>query len=134
MDDVPARLQAKMCLLGVRPEEIKESFICSSGPGGQNVNKTATCVYLKHIPTGIEVKCRQERSQRQNRLAAWEILLGKIQALIDQKEAERKSFLEKKKRQRRKKPLALKLRILEGKRRHAQKKSLRAKIRDTENL
>ncbi len=119
--------------LGVRPEEIRESFIRSSGPGGQNVNKTATCVYLKHIPTGIEVKCQGERTQAQNRLAAWKILLGKIRALVNKKEAEQRSLLEKKKRQFRKKPLALKLRILEGKRRHSQKKSLRAKIHDTEN-
>lgn len=134
MKKIPALLRARMNFLGVGPEEIKESFIRSSGPGGQNVNKTATCVYLKHIPTGLEVKCQKERSQAQNRLAALEILLRKIQALINKKEAERKNFLEKKKRQSRKKPLALKLKILEGKRKHSQKKSLRAKIRDTENL
>ncbi len=122
-----------MRILSVRPEEIKESFIRSSGPGGQNVNKTATCVYLKYLSTGIEVKCQKERSQARNRLAALEILLSKIQALFDKRKTERKNFLEKRKRQLRKKPLALKLRILEGKRKRSQKKSFRAKIRDTEN-
>ena len=48
-------LEKRMALLGVREEDIVESFIRSSGPGGQNVNKTSTCVYLKHLPTGIEV-------------------------------------------------------------------------------
>ena len=55
---------------GIREEELKERFIRSSAPGGQNVNKTSTCVYLKHLPTGLEVKCQIERSQAQNRYLA----------------------------------------------------------------
>ncbi|MDD4183782.1 MAG: peptide chain release factor-like protein, partial [Candidatus Omnitrophica bacterium] len=59
---------------GIREEDIVEKFIRASGPGGQFVNKTSSCVYLKHIPTGIEVKCQKERSQALNRYAARKIL------------------------------------------------------------
>ena len=64
--------------LGLRREDIIEKFIRSAGKGGQNVNKTSTCVYLKHLPTGIEVKCQQERSQAMNRVAALGLLAKKI--------------------------------------------------------
>ncbi len=64
--------------LGVRESDIEERFIRSSGKGGQHVNKTSTCVYLRHIPTGIEVKCMKDRSQSVNRFLARRELLEKI--------------------------------------------------------
>ena len=63
-------LEKKMKQLGILAEDIEERFIRSAGPGGQNVNKTSTCVHLKHRPTGIEVKCSKERSQALNRFFA----------------------------------------------------------------
>lgn len=69
----------KMEHLGIREEDIVERFIRSRGHGGQNVNKVSTCVYLKHVPTGIEVKCQQERSQALNRFLARRILIQKIE-------------------------------------------------------
>lgn len=74
-------LKEKMALLGVREEDLLEKFVRSSGKGGQNVNKTSTCVYLKHIPTGIEVKCMKDRSQSINRFLARRELLERIEAL-----------------------------------------------------
>ena len=71
-------LKEKMENLGIREEDIEEKFIRSSGSGGQKVNKTSTCVYLKHIPTGIEVKCMRERSQSLNRFLARRELVEKI--------------------------------------------------------
>jgi len=71
-------LKKKMEALGVREEDIEEKFIRSSGSGGQKVNKTSTCVYLRHIPTGIEVKCMKERSQSLNRFLARRELMEKI--------------------------------------------------------
>ena len=72
-------LQARMHGLNIREEDLEERFVRSSGPGGQHVNKTATCVYLKHRPTGIEVKIQQARSQALNRFLARRILADRIE-------------------------------------------------------
>jgi protein subunit release factor B len=125
-------LEKKMLALGVREDDIVESFIRSSGPGGQNVNKTATCVYLKHLPTGLEVKCQRQRSQLLNRNLARHILLSKIENRIKQNILRKQSLKAKIVRQSRKRPKAVKLRILEEKRRHSEKKSTRRKIREIE--
>jgi protein subunit release factor B len=71
-------LSERMEALGLRERDIEEKFIRSSGSGGQKVNKTSTCVYLRHIPTGIEVKCMRERSQSLNRFLARRELVEKI--------------------------------------------------------
>ncbi|MDP2044078.1 MAG: peptide chain release factor-like protein [Candidatus Omnitrophota bacterium] len=125
-------LEKKMLALGVREEDIVENFIRSSGPGGQNVNKTATCVYLKHLPTGLEVKCQRQRSQLLNRNLARHILLSKIENRVRQGLLQKQSLKAKIMRQKRKKPKGVKLRILEQKRRHSDKKSARRKIREIE--
>lgn len=65
-----AELEARMAALGLCEQDLQEKFIRSSGPGGQRVNKTASCVYLKHVPTGLEVKMQRERQQRLNRYYA----------------------------------------------------------------
>jgi len=65
-----AELETRMASLGLREQDLQEKFIHSSGPGGQRVNKTASCVYLKHLPTGLEVKMQRERQQRLNRYYA----------------------------------------------------------------
>ena len=65
---------------GLREADIEESFVRSSGPGGQHVNKTATCVYLKHLPSGLEVKMQKSRSQRLNRFYARRRLCELIEA------------------------------------------------------
>ena len=70
--------------LNILEKDIEEKFVRSSGHGGQNVNKTATCVYLKHVPTGIEVKCMKDRSQSINRFLARRELLKKIGMLTGQ--------------------------------------------------
>jgi len=125
-------LEKKMFVLGVREEDIVESIIRSSGPGGQNVNKTATCVYLKHLPTGLEVKCQRQRYQLLNRNLARHILLSKIENRIKHDLLQKQSLKAKIMRQTRKKPKRIKLRILEHKRKHSEKKSTRRKIREIE--
>jgi protein subunit release factor B len=72
-------LRAKMETLGVQEKDIEEKFVRSAGRGGQKVNKTSSCVYLKHVPTGVEVKCMQERSQSLNRFLARRELLSRIE-------------------------------------------------------
>jgi len=74
-------LKEKMEALGISEKDIEEKFIRSSGKGGQKVNKTSTCVYLKHIPSGIEVKCMKDRSQSINRFLARRELIKKIERL-----------------------------------------------------
>ena len=125
-------LEERMALLGVREDDIIEKFIRSSGPGGQNVNKTSTCVYLKHVPTGIEVKCQRQRSQMLNRSLARHILLSKISQKIRRDNLHKQSLKAQILRRNRKKPKGLKEMILEDKRRHAKKKSERRKIREIE--
>lgn len=74
-------LQLKMAELGVREEDLQETFVRSSGRGGQHVNKTSTCVQLRHIPSGIIVSASRERSQSVNRFLARRELLERIEAL-----------------------------------------------------
>jgi protein subunit release factor B len=74
-------LKERMELLGVKESDLEEKFVRSSGKGGQHVNKTSTCVWLKHIPTGIEVKCMKDRSQSVNRFLARRELLERIAPL-----------------------------------------------------
>lgn len=73
-------LNSRMAELGILEKDIEEKFIRSSGRGGQKVNKTSSCVYLKHVPSGIEVKCMKERSQSINRFLARRELVKKVEA------------------------------------------------------
>jgi protein subunit release factor B len=77
-------LKERMEALGINEKEIEEKFVRSSGRGGQKVNKTSSCVYLKHIPTGIEVKCMKGRSQSLNRFLARRELVKRIEKLSGQ--------------------------------------------------
>lgn len=127
---IDPQLQIRMEKLGIREADIVEKFVRSQGPGGQNVNKTSTCVYLKHVPTGIEVKCGQERSQAQNRETARGLLVEKIERKAFADIAARRSQREKTRRQKRRRSAQAKARMLEDKKKHARKKSLRAAVRD----
>jgi len=74
-------LRERMTAVGLREEDMEERFVRSSGAGGQHVNKTATCVWLRHRPTGLEVKCMADRSQSLNRFLARRELAEKLAAL-----------------------------------------------------
>ena len=118
-------LKKKMDKLEVYEKDLQEKFIRSGGKGGQNVNKTSTCVYLKHIPTGIEVKCQRERSQALNRFFARRILVNKIETIKLGRQSEEKKKIEKIKRQKRKRSKRAKEKMLTDKRKTAQKKKIR---------
>jgi peptide chain release factor len=124
-------LREMMARLGVREEDIIERFIRAQGPGGQNVNKVSSCVYLHHLPTGIEVKCQEERSQAMNRYRARQILLKKIESAVLGKLSAEQKRIEKIRRQKRRRSRRAKLKVLESKRRNAVKKLFRASVRET---
>jgi protein subunit release factor B len=121
-------LRQRMERLGVREEEFRETFIRSSGPGGQKVNKTSSCVYLVHLPTGLNVKCQQERSQALNRFLARRLILDRIERLRTGLVRAEKMRVEKIKRQKRRRSRKAKEKILEVKHLQSEKKTLRTRI------
>lgn len=103
-------LKERMHELGIEPTDLMEKFILGSGRGGQKINKTASCVYLKHIPTGIEIKCQKDRSRALNRFLARRELCDRLEdRLFPEKSkkvaAEEKIRKQKKRRARRHKDI-----------------------------
>jgi protein subunit release factor B len=121
-------LAEKMEALHIREEDIEESFIRSGGKGGQHVNKTSTCVYLRHGPTGVEVKCQEERSQALNRYRARVLLVKKIDQLIKGRESAETQRIEKIRRQKRKRSKRAKEKMLAEKKITSEKKRLRSHV------
>jgi len=121
-----AALREKMQRLAIREQDLEEKFVRSGGRGGQNVNKTSTCVYLKHIPTGIAVKCQQERYQGLNRYLARRILTNKIETLILGKLSEERKRIAKIRKQKRRRSKRAKEKILRFKKERAEKKKMRS--------
>jgi protein subunit release factor B len=109
-------------------DDVVESFIRSSGPGGQNVNKVSTCVALLHKPTGVIIKCQEFRTQSQNRQQAWKLLQETLQEREDQKRLHARAKREKIRRQNRKRSLSAKERMLENKKKNTFKKQNRKKL------
>lgn len=125
-------LQGRMEQLGIRESDILERFVRSQGHGGQKVNKTSTCVYLKHLPTGIEVKCQQERSQSLNRFLARRILVEKIENMVLGEESEKQQQIEKIRRQKRKRSKRAKEKVLQLKHIQSARKQTRTYKPDSE--
>ncbi len=122
-------LADRMLILGVAESDLEESFIRSSGPGGQKVNKSSSCVYLVHKPSGLSVKCQRERSQTLNRFLARRLLLDKIERQQKGFIEEERKKLEKIRRQKRKRSKRAQEKILAAKHQQSGKKTLRGKVR-----
>jgi protein subunit release factor B len=118
-------LSAKMAALGICEADLEEIFVRSGGRGGQNVNKTSTCVYLKHRPTGIEVKCQAERSQALNRFLARRMMAEKVAAIVLGIESGRRMEERRILRQKRRRSRKAKEKMLRLKRMRSEKKALR---------
>lgn len=125
-------LLKKMRELGIREEDILEKFVRSSGRGGQKVNKTSTCVYLKHLPTGIEVKMQRERSQALNRFLARRLLADKIDRMIRGRKSAEEQRRAKIRRQKRQRSKRAKEKMLADKKKRSLKKRMRAEPTEDE--
>jgi protein subunit release factor B len=122
------QLAQRMATLGVREVDLEETFVRSGGHGGQNVNKTSTCVMLLHRPTGLQVKCQSTRQQGLNRFIARRLLLDKIEERRNGFVAAERDRIEKIRRQKRKRSARAKARMLADKAHHADKKALRRSV------
>ena len=120
-----AALEDRMEKLGITEETLTEKFIQGSGSGGQKINKTASCVYLKHSTSGIEVKCQQQRSRELNRFIARRELCERLEEIRDGKKSARQQAHEKIRRQKRRRSRRSKNRMLDDKSKHSDKKSMR---------
>ena len=127
---LPTQIDERLAALGVSPGDVDERFVRGSGPGGQKINKTSSTVWLRHRPTGLEVRCQRERSQVANRELAWRELCEKLEeraratarAVIDDRETERRRTRQKSRGQ--------KVRMIEAKKHRAKHKSRRGRVSD----
>ena len=122
------QLAQRMAALGVREADFEETFVRSGGHGGQNVNKTATCVMLLHRPTGLQVKCQATRQQGLNRFIARRLLLDKVEALKRGYVDAERARIEKIRRQKRRRSRRAKNRMLADKSHHSDKKASRRPV------
>ncbi len=123
--DRQALLEERMSALGIVEADLVEKFILGSGSGGQKINKTSSCVYLKHEPTGIEIKCQANRSREQNRYQARRELCDKLDEIRLGKASARQQEMEKTRRQKRRRSRRSKQQSVADKRILSQKKNLR---------
>ena len=126
--DKAQEIRARLLQHGVRDEDLVEKFILGSGAGGQKINKTASCVYLKHLPSGIEVKCQRSRSRELNRFLARRELCEQLEARRDGIASRRRAETEKIRRQKRRRSRRQKQHMLDAKHHHAAKKQLRRTV------
>lgn len=117
--------EKRMLALGIREEDLVEKFITGSGSGGQKINKTSSCVYLKHEPSGQEVKCQRERSRELNRYLARKELCDRLDQIQNGAISKRQQEIEKIRRQKRQKSRKQKQRMVADKRKQSEKKQQR---------
>lgn len=118
-------LRERMEGLGIRDEDLIEKFVLGSGSGGQKINKTSSCVYLKHLPSAIEVKCQKDRSRAMNRFFARKELCERLEAKLEGIKSERQQLAEKVRRQKRRRSRKSKEKMLTAKKIQSDKKGLR---------
>lgn len=118
-------LRQRMADLGIRDEDLEEQFVRGSGKGGQKINKTNNCVFLKHMPSGISVKCHIDRSRELNRYLARRELCNTYEEIVNGVKTARKQAIEKMRRQKRRKSRRQRQRMADDKRKHSNIKAMR---------
>ena len=114
--------------LGVKEADLTERFILGSGSGGQKVNKTASCVQLRHAPSGIELKCQRSRSREMNRFLARRELCARLDEKLRGEESRRQQAREKIRRQKRRRSRRQQAKMVDQKRIHGAQKQLRGRV------
>lgn len=118
-------LKIRMKALGLAEADLSEKFILGSGKGGQKINKTSSCVYLKHLPSGIAIKSQKTRSRELNRLYARRELCEKVEEKVLEEKSQKQQKIEKLRRQKRKRSKRAQEKVLQSKKRLSEKKQLR---------
>jgi protein subunit release factor B len=116
---LPTQIAARLAAVGIRIEEVEERFIRGTGPGGQKINKTSSTVWLRHRPTGIEVRCQRERSQTANRELAWLELCERLEQRVRDARAAVQHESEAERRRHRQKSRGQKVRMIQAKKHRA---------------
>ena len=124
------KLYERMAALQVREEDLTENFIRGSGSGGQKINKTSSCVQLRHVPSGVEIKCQSSRLQGSNRFFARRDLCDKLEERKLGAQSKRQQEQEKIRRQKRRRSRRAQNKMLEGKHKHSDKKALRRPMKE----
>lgn len=124
------QLQKRMKALNIHDDDLIEKFILGSGTGGQKINKTSSCVYLKHIPSGFQIKCQQTRSRENNRYLALSALCDHLEKTASDAIKEKIHLKEKIRRQNKKRTYSNQEKMLEGKRLRSKTKTLRARFKN----
>jgi protein subunit release factor B len=124
----PTDIQSRLDRLGVAASDIEERFIRGSGPGGQKINKTSSTVWLRHRPTGIEVRCQAQRSQAANREWAWREMCGKLEDRVRAAQLQAQDAREGERRRNRQKSYGQKVRMIQAKKHRAKFKAKRGRV------
>jgi protein subunit release factor B len=119
-------LGRRLLALGIREGDLVEKFILGSGHGGQKINKTSSCVYLRHIPSGLEVKCGRTRSRELNRFLARRELCDRLAARIQGVASARAQEIARIRRQKRRRSRRARERMLADKHHHSKIKKFRS--------
>jgi protein subunit release factor B len=125
---LPTQIDGRLAALGVRAADVEERFIRGAGPGGQKINKTSSTVWLRHRPTGVEVRCQRERSQSANRELAWADLCAKLEDRIRAAQRAANQAREAERRRSRQKTHGQKVAMIVAKKHRARHKSRRGRV------
>ena len=124
---LPTQIDERLAVLGLRAADVEERFVRGTGPGGQKINKTSSTVWLRHGPTGVEVRCQRERSQVANRELAWRELCEKLESRVRAAREAVVAARETERRRTRQKSRGQKIRMIQSKKHRAGIKAQRGR-------